>query len=133
MELNPTIPIIKMNNPVDTWKWFGHAGHLCVAHECRFHLTTLIGDFLISTVGAWHPIVNGKHADEPDRIGHDRLYETMVFKAGEPCTCGCCGGLPNIRGNELLFKAANTAGEANKNHLEYYLKIANGYCPNENE
>lgn len=37
------------------WIWFGHAGHLIVAQWCRFHLCTLIGDIMVSTVGEYVP------------------------------------------------------------------------------
>ena len=30
--------------PVSDWRWYGLAGHLCVANECRFHLHTEVGD-----------------------------------------------------------------------------------------
>lgn len=120
-----------MNNPPETWQWFGNAGHLCVASDCLFHLTTKVGDYLISTVGDWRPYYCGVRVEEPEEVGRDRLYETMVFKAGKLCDCGC--GLPMISGSELLCIPSNTAGEANRAHLETCRKIANGYNLTENE
>ena len=37
------------------WKWFGHAGHLCVGRWCQFHLCTSVGKYLVSTVGEYVP------------------------------------------------------------------------------
>lgn len=37
------------------WKWYGHPAHLIVGDKCRFHLATLVGPFMISTVGEYWP------------------------------------------------------------------------------
>jgi hypothetical protein len=37
------------------WEWFGNAAHLIVSRDCRFHLATLVGPWLISTVGEYFP------------------------------------------------------------------------------
>lgn len=126
--------------PKDQWKWFGHPGHLIVAHDCQFHLCTQIGNYLISTVGEWMPgesvreifaksrgvVLKGKgdarYADYLTKIGFEdigagRKYETMVFKAGEPCqepTCRC--GKPEIDGHELDADSYNDAGSATRGH-----------------
>lgn len=93
------------------WVWMAHAGHLIVGQDCRFHLTTYVGDFIVSTVGEYWPdsqvrrIHAGVHdpewynhnlnrrGDDFDRAyahrfgyepigaGPDSLYETMVFEA----------------------------------------------------
>lgn len=88
----------------DRWVWMPHPAHLIVAHNCRFHLATYVGKYIVSTVGEYWPdlVVRKIHAetrgfvstligDEYDReymkkfgyeeIGHDRKYETMVFKS----------------------------------------------------
>ena len=49
-----------------------------------------------------------------EEIGYKRTFETMVFRAGEPCSCGC--GLPTIVGAELDFRAYSDAGSANSGH-----------------
>lgn len=59
----------------DKWVYRGIAGHLCVSNWCRFHIVTDIGDFRVSTIGAYYP---GK-ADKMETVGCDRHYETMVF------------------------------------------------------
>ena len=127
------------------WKWYGHAGHFICAQWCRFHLCTVVGGYLVSTVGEYWPYreVREIHAKVYDpgwladnqhlkgdtfdaaymkrfgfeTIGCDRKYETMVFRAGKPCTfkdCRC--GLPTIDGSELDFGGYNNAGEAAKGH-----------------
>lgn len=52
-------------------------------------------------------------------IGAGRKYETMVFRAGDPCTeqeCGACGiPLPADWG-ELDSDGYNSAGDATRGH-----------------
>jgi hypothetical protein len=136
--------------PESEWLWFGKAGHLIVGNDCRFHLCTLIGKYLISTVGEYLPdsqvreitaaskgvTLEGRgDAREADfmrkigyeEIGHGRRYETMVFKAGKRCTekeCGC--GQPEIDGHELAFSGYNTAGAAAMGHMEHCRAVAAG-------
>ena len=96
-----------MNNDSVHWKWFGTPGHLCVAKWCRFHLCTKVGKYLVSTVGEYiHPYSHGFKSERDEgewlnknlfgeEIGFGRKFETMVFRAGKPCTtkdCNC--GLP---------------------------------------
>ena len=129
------------------WKWFGNPGHFICAQNCRFHLCTLVGNYLVSTVGElwferptreihaqvhdpkWLARNQSRKGDDFDaayfdrfgyeEIGCGRKYETMVFKAGAPCAAeGCNCGLPTIEPNELDFDIYNDAGSANKGHLE---------------
>ena len=103
----------------DKWIWFGSAGHFICGDQCRFHLCTQIGKYLVSTVGEYLPddgireilaknrriVLKGmgdaRKVDYLNRVGFETmgaspyLYETMVFKAGKPCDaeeCHC--GLP---------------------------------------
>lgn len=139
----------------NNWKWFGHAGHLIVGHDCRFHLCTLIGKHLISTVGEYWPdrqvreihakvydpnwLMENSHlkGDNFDRaymqkfgfeqVGCDRKYETMVFEVNGKCTSKECGcGLPTIVPNELDFAGYNKAGEATKGHYAMCKKWTQG-------
>jgi hypothetical protein len=129
------------------WKWFGNAGHFICGDKCQFHLTTLVGKYLVSTVGQywpergsreihaeiydprWH--VENKHllGDDYDfaymkrfgfeNIGCDRTFETMVFKAGKPCESKDCGcGQPSISGSELDFEAYKNSGDAATGHMK---------------
>lgn len=135
------------------WKWFGNAGHFICGASCRFHLTTQVGKYIVSTVGqywperpvreihatvhdpAWfmaHGHLKGDEFDAEymnkfgyEQIGCDRTFETMVFKAGKTCKAsGCDCGLPKIEPSELDYEPANTAGEATKNHMKLCQKWA---------
>ena len=139
-----------MNN----WKWFGHVAHFICGDKCRFHMATQVGKHLVSTVGEYWPerssreihakisdpkwlaeniTLKGDYFDHAymkkfgfEEIGCDRKYETMVFKAGKPCTSKTCGcGLPTIVGSELDFLGYNNAGDAAKGHLKLCRKWAN--------
>lgn len=137
----------------EKWKWFGSAGHFICAHLCRFHLTTQVGKYLISTVGEmwqeeavrrifakirdreWlrkNKHLKGDYFDVAymkrfgfEKIRCDRLYETMVFKADKVCKIKECNcGIPSINGHELDFLPANTSGEAAQNHMSLCEKYA---------
>lgn len=108
-------------------EWFGHAGHLCVSRWCNFHLTTRVGAYLVSTVGDYR---TKDDATRPTDIGVGRLYETVVFRAGKPCSAkGCACGMPEIDGNEIDFEPYNSAKDARDGHLrlvrKYQRKSAN--------
>lgn len=144
-----------VKHPQSTWRWFGSPGHFICGKQCRFHLCTLVGGYLISTVGElWFErpsreihakihdpqwLVKNQHRKGDDfdavymerfgfeEIGLGRKYETMVFKAGEPCRAeGCNCGLPAIDSTELNFSIYNDAGAANIGHLAMCLTWANG-------
>ena len=116
---------------VSDWEWFGSPGHFICGRWCRFHLCTLVGEFLVSTVGAYVHPRHGQGSELKEQewlkenwpgedIGSDRKYETMVFKAGSRCVVeDCMCGVPGIDGTMILSKGCNTAGEATENH--YYL------------
>ena len=86
------------------WIWMPHAAHLIVGQDCRFHLATYVGKWIVSTVGEYLPDSNVREVlaesrgldlqgrgDERrhdwmkkngyEEIGFNRKYETMVFKA----------------------------------------------------
>ena len=106
------------------WKWFGHAGHFFAGHDCRFHLCTHIGTFLVSTLGEWvvSSVSHGtaRIKDEwQDLASSKRKYETMVFLAGDPCDVDDCKcGQPSLKNTvELDMLPASNAGEARDNHM----------------
>jgi hypothetical protein len=115
--------------PQAEWEWFGTPGHFICAQWCRFHLTTVVGNYIISTVGEYvHPRHSGGVEAQESKwlaknwpgedIGAGRKYETMVFKAGR-CTATSCGcQLPEISGTELDMKGYNTRVDATRGHIE---------------
>ena len=98
------------------WKWFGFPGHFISARNCRFRLCTQVGGYLVSTVGSYWPTIG---EGEEQEIGCGRKYETMVFRAGEPCTQkGCNCGQPVLDpALELAMIGCNTPDEAQRNHM----------------
>lgn len=130
-------------HPRETWEWFGSAAHLIVGSDCRFHLATKVGPWLISTVGEWLPDssswdIYARSADVTlegrgdarrydfltkvgyVEIGAGRKYETMVFRtAGERCTqadCDC--EMPVVsEWGEIDSQGYNLRGDAQRGHL----------------
>lgn len=126
----------------DQWEWFGSPGHLIVAEDCRFHLCTKVGPWLVSTVGEWLPDSSSWHiyaesrgitlADRGDaaradfknkigyiEIGSGRKYETMVFRlSDERCTAeGCECGMPVVHEwGEIDSDGYNLRGDAQRGH-----------------
>lgn len=92
------------------WEWFGNAGHFCASNYCRFHLTTKIGNHLVSTIGEWYP----PGTKEMQPVGLDRFYETMVFEVDGACSCGC--GLPSHSGESIYMCGYSDAASANYGH-----------------
>ena len=61
-------------------EWFGEPGHFCAADFCMSHLHTHVnGKWCVSTVGEYYP-EGRRNKRGPKAIGHDRLYESMVFR-----------------------------------------------------
>lgn len=130
--------------PKGEWQWLGYAAHLIVGRNCQFHLATVIGDHLVSTVGEYVPdapvreifaesrgvdlkgMGDSRLADYMRKVGFEeigagRLYETMVFRvSGEVCTdpeCNC-GGPTVEEWSELDANGYNERGEATRGHME---------------
>lgn len=128
----------------DKWVQMPHAGHLIVGSDCRFHLNTYVGKYIVSTVGEWWPdrqvreihakvydpkwLEENKHlkGDTFDsayfkkfgykEIGCDRTYETMVFKAKRDKENKCCPW--TMVSGELDFRGYISAEEAFKGHYK---------------
>lgn len=113
-----------MNIPRESWEHFGSAGHFCASSMCLFHLTTKVGQFLVSTVGEYFP------SDKMSRVGA-KLYETMVFEVAGECPCGC--GLPDHSGSEIASGAWDSAKEAGAGHWAMCEKAATGAFVRTNE
>jgi hypothetical protein len=122
------------------WVWMPHAGHLIVGHNCRFHLATYVGGYIVSTVGEYLPdapvreiiaesrgiTLEGKgdtrRADYMAKIGYEqigagRLYETMVFRAVPAFPGEDCCPWRQRDGCELDFAGYNDAAAAFRGHL----------------
>jgi hypothetical protein len=123
------------------WVWMPHAAHFILGHKCRFHLATYIPgqDVIVSTVGEYFPdegvretiaksrgvILKGRGDEREhdymqrigfEKIGCDRIYETMVFKAVPGEKCGCA--FVAADGSELDFHGYNDAEAAYAGHIE---------------
>lgn len=130
-----------MSVPREEWEWFGSAGHFICGRDCRFHLCTLVGPWLVSTVGellpdssSWDIYAESRGVTIEGRgdarradfmrkvgwveIGSGRTYETMVFPAGERCSdpdCDC--GMPLASDwSERDAEGYNDAGSATRGH-----------------
>lgn len=127
------------------WVWMPHAGHFIGGHKCRFHLSTYVGKYIVSTVGEYWPSRSSReiHAKitDPDwyaankhllgdlfdwaylrkfgyyEIGIDRTYETMVFLAKKANKEQCCPWVQKD-GREIDFMPYNSANLARKGHLK---------------
>jgi hypothetical protein len=111
----------------DKWEWFGSAGHFICSRWCRFHLTTKVGKYLISTLGEYVHPMHSQGSEEKDNqwwrenwpgedIGYNRKYETMVFIITGQCECGC--ELPTHDGEEQDFNGYNDAKSAHEGHMK---------------
>lgn len=132
----------------ENWVWMPHPGHFICAQDCRFHLNTYVGGYIVSTVGELEPdmgvreikarvrgivlegIGDARRADAMkklgwDSIGCDRTYETMVFKARRGPKGqkeDCCPWRQS--GSSLDFAGYNDAESARKGHLKLCKKWA---------
>lgn len=126
----------------EDWVWMPHPGHFICARDCRFHLSTYVGGYIVSTVGEYEPSMevreilaksrgmtlegkgDARRADAFkklgwEEIGCDRTYETMVFKA-EPSKDGpgsCCP-YRMVDAHDVAFAGYNSPDEAYRGHME---------------
>lgn len=125
-----------------------HAGHLIVGNDCRFHLNTRVGKYIVSTVGEYWPdqAVRRIHAEIHDKkwyqanlhlkgdyfdaayhkkfgfteLGMSRTYETMVFRAVKEKTADAkYKCCPwKMTSGELDMEGYNTATDAYAGHMK---------------
>lgn len=122
--------------PHSEWEWYGLPGHFICGQWCRFHLCTLVGHYVVSSVGEYiHPRHSGgseraeaewmKDNWPGEYIGRNRKYETMVFHAAGRCNePDCMCGQPDIDPAEVECRGCNTRKEATENHMAMCHKYA---------
>lgn len=129
----------------ENWIWMPHTGHFICGNNCRFHLATYVGNYIVSTVGELVPpdavreisakcrgiVLEGrgdarladwlkKHGFE--EIGCGRTYETMVFKAKKSKN-KCCP-YTMTQPTELDSEGYNSEADAFKGHYRLCKKWA---------
>jgi len=135
----------------DKWIWMPHPGHFICSSDCRFHLNTRVGKYIISTVGEyfpdrqvraihasihdpeWHAKNNSLLGDAYDHaymkhfgfteIGLDRKYETMVFGSKKDTKNACCP-YQAVIGNDVDWDSYNEPEDAYKGHMKLCRKWA---------
>lgn len=110
-----------MKHPPETWKWYGRPGHFCGSADCRFHLTTQVGPYLVSTVGDYR--LPGECTRTNLGPNPEDDYETMVFRVSGTCECGC--GRPDHNGQELKANWHTSALSAEAGHYALCLECTN--------
>lgn len=107
-----------MSIPQGEWKWYGAPLHFVAATKCRFRLGTVVGEYVISTVGDYWSS-DGKR--EP--VGCERWAETYVFRIASWRSCGC----PQIDCSEIdatCYGEDAKCEEINAGHLAMCQKYA---------
>lgn len=102
------------------WKWYGYAGHFIAASDCRFHLATRVGGYLISSVGDYRP--RGDR-EERQTIGaaKDSFFETYVFE----CLGEDKNGDPIVKNySEIDGERYAESIDAERGHYRYCHKYA---------
>lgn len=96
--------------PIFNWIWQGYPGHFIASEACKFRLCTVVGKFLVSTIGDYY-----SRDGERRTVGLDRYYETMVFGAEKRQDCGC---YEQDSGNELACVGYNEHEDAQRGHIK---------------
>lgn len=134
------------------WQWYGTVGHFICGRDCRFHLATKVGKYLVSTIGQFFPdsqvrkilaesrgitlTQRGDAGDQEwlDKVGWEPIgawgtYETLVFEAGDRICdsdiCGCKCPIPTKWG-ELAGERYDNAADATAGHYKYCEMAARG-------
>ena len=118
------------------WKWKGLPGHFCCADQCIFRLCTVVGDFIVSTVGAMYR-TKADGTRVLDTVGHERHYETFVFLNNGNDLCDIsrgeimtdyiyAGGVNSLneswdrRAEDMHLKMCNKVSKINKESIDSY-------------
>ena len=118
----------KDTSALEEYQSWDRPSHFISAPDCQFGHTTLVGKYVISSVGEM-PLHNSFRdlgtSLSPDGkfmyIGNGRIYETMVFEwSGELCQeekCNC-GKAMIKNGREFAMRGAMTREQCLENHDE---------------
>lgn len=116
--------------PESEWQWQGYAGHFCMAHACLFHLTTVVGNVMISSVG--HLVTKNVDEFEPEALGAEKgsFYETYVFSGLDKHKCGCYKPAIGLEAEGRRFKEHT---DCEVFHMECCQRAASGAWQKEEE
>lgn len=107
--------------PREKWKWQGMPGHFINAHDCVFHLCTIVGNVVISTLGEYYPHgVSQKKL--PIGLDREQYFESAVFGCEGMKECGCCANIDYH--DQRVQRYYKTGSEATKGHMELCKKWA---------
>jgi hypothetical protein len=103
------------------WIWMPHAGHFFGADDCKFRLNTCVGDYIVSTVGEYLPLIY----KEFQALGYNKkyepmTYETMVFESKD-INEGCCSKEAVIE-KDVETARYNSPKDAYEGHINLCLK-----------
>jgi hypothetical protein len=116
------------------WKWFGYPLHYCLGYRCIFHLGTVVGDYLISTVGKQQPRDYNGDPMTCEALGYDSdgpvYFETTVWRWSYRKDC-LCPEMEQFSGGEYIgaieeyrYGGIDDCDLANKTHLEFCTRYA---------
>lgn len=94
---------------MNDWKWAGKPAHFVGSDDCKWHLTTHVGGYIVSSIGEYRPA----HTDEMvplDEFLTPLYYETFVFVAESESW---------EIGEELEGQRYSTADKATEGHMHY--------------
>ncbi len=133
----------------ENWIWMPHPAHFICARDCKFHLATVVGAYIVSTVGELEPCMEIREISAQSRgiklqgrgderrydalkklgwetLGAERTYETMVFKCHptqNKKSAECCPYRIDVS-SEVDMEGYNSAGEAYLGHMKLCEKWA---------
>lgn len=109
--------------PKSEWVYYGFPGHFVGGIDCAYHLSTRVGGYLISTVGAYFPGLDKEAV--PVGTRENAFFETMIFK----CDGEDKYGNPNKELKELYVEYYEKSVDAERGHRMLCRQIAKGIIP----
>jgi len=127
------------------WVWMPHPGHFVASRDCRFHLNTYVGGYVVSTVGEYEPCMASREISAKskgiqlegigdarrddafkklgwEQIGFARTYETMVFKAKKSLDKCCPFEVASLQSSD--YRPYTNSEDATAGHMELCKKWA---------